>query len=200
MSVDPQKKRNQTKLARLEIVGELHKKGYSLRMIRVEVMKRLDLATYSLRTVHNDIQSLLAEWREYRLSNTDDLVLLELERIDDLIRELYTQWEKSKADYTKTSSKSKGAPVKPIKGKESAPPTIAMFLQEKSKTEVIRLGDVSYITEIGRQLVERRKLLGLYAPELREVKNHTEFDLSGLTAEQKNLLQQIGETALNDTK
>jgi hypothetical protein len=197
MSTQQRKKQLQIKLSRLEIVAGLYKRGNSYRKIQEEVMKRLGLSTYGLRTVHADVQSLLKEWREGRLENMDYAVQLELERIDDTIAELWEQWEKSKQNYTKTSSKRKGAPVKE-KGSDAQ--TIKTFLQEKSETDVIRMGDVSYIAEIRQQLVERRKILGLYAPELREVKEITEFDLSALTPEQKAVLQQIGEQALDETK
>lgn len=197
MSAPQRKKQNQVKLARLEIVAGLYKRGYSYRKIQEEVMKRLGLETYGLRTVHADVQSLLKEWREGRLENMDYAIQLELERIDDTIAELWEQWEKSKQNYTKTSSKRKGAPVSE---KGGSAPTIKTVLQEKSETEVVSMGDVSYIAEIRQQLVERRKILGLYAPELREVKEITEFDLSGLTPEQKAVLQQIGERALDEAK
>ena len=73
MSKAQEKKRNQVKLARLEIVSGLFKRGYSRRKIQSEVMKRLDLPTYSLQTVQRDIQTLLEEWRESRLEDTDEL-------------------------------------------------------------------------------------------------------------------------------
>ena len=110
MSAAQDKKQRQMKLARLEIVAQLFKRGYSRRKIREEVKNRLDLKSYSLGTVQSDVQTLLAEWREDRIENTDDLVQLELERIDDAVRELWEQWEKSKTDYNKTQRKQKGSP------------------------------------------------------------------------------------------
>ena len=107
MSAAQDKKQRQMKLARLEIVAQLFKRGYSRRKIREEVKNRLDLKSYSLGTVQSDVQTLLAEWREDRIENTDDLVQLELERIDDAVRELWEQWEKSKTDYNKTQRKQK---------------------------------------------------------------------------------------------
>ena len=47
MSKPQDKKRQQVKLARLEIVATLYKRGYSIRKIQSEVMKRLALKTYS---------------------------------------------------------------------------------------------------------------------------------------------------------
>lgn len=196
MSEAQQRRRRQLKLSRLEIVSELYKRGNSIRKIQSEVMKRLGLETYSTATVNRDIQTLLEEWRESRLENVDLALQLELERIDETIRELWDQWEKSKTNYTKTASKRKGSPVKDGKTGTSA---IKTYQKEESETEVIRLGDPSYISEIRQQLIERRKLLGLYAPEQKELKIN-EYDLSNLTPEQKAVLLNIGEQALNETE
>ena len=81
MSKAQEKRRNQIKLARLEIVAEMYKRGNSLRKIQSEVMKRLELPSYSLATVHKDVNTLLQEWRENRVKDMDDIVTLELERL-----------------------------------------------------------------------------------------------------------------------
>lgn len=172
MSKAQDKKKNQVKLARLEIVSNLYKRGYSYRKIREEVMKRLDLSTYSLQTVKNDVQTLLDEWRESRLEDTDELVTLELARIDDTCRELWEQWEKSKTDYNKTQRKQKGSPSRDA---ETGQTSIRTYQTERTETEVICLGDPSYIAEIRKQLEERRKLLGLYAPEKKELSGGLSF-------------------------
>ena len=139
MSKAQTRKRHQLKISRLEIVAQLYKRGYSVRKIQSEVMKRLDLATYSTATVQRDINTLLNEWREQRLTDVDLALQLELERIDDAIRELWEQWEKSKTNYTKTARKQKVSP-----GREDAQGQC-------------------------QQLAERRKLLGLYAATKTEV-------------------------------
>ena len=172
MSKAQDKKRNQVKLARLEIVSGLYKKGYSYRKIREEVMKRLDLKTYSLDTVKKDVQTLLDEWREYRLEDTDELVNLELARIDDTCRELWEQWEKSKENYTRQTRKQKGSPSRDA---QTGQTSIRTYQTERTETDIQGLGDVSYIAEIRKQLEERRKLLGLYAPEKTEVSGGLSF-------------------------
>lgn len=143
-------------------MAKLYKRGYSIRKIRDEVMRRLDLPTYSLQTVHKDVRTLLDEWRESRLDDLDDALELELQRIDDTVRELWEQWEKSKTDYSKTESKQKGSPSR---DKDTGQTTIRTFQTERKETEVVSLGNPAYISEIRQQLAERRKLLGLYAPE-----------------------------------
>ena len=172
MSAAQNQKRNQVKLARLEIVAKLYKRGYSIRKIRDEVMRRLDLPTYSLQTVHKDVRTLLDEWRESRLDDLDDALELELQRIDDTVRELWEQWEKSKTDYSKTESKQKGSPSR---DKDTGQTTIRTFQTERKETEVVSLGNPAYISEIRQQLAERRKLLGLYAPEKKDVQGGISF-------------------------
>lgn len=172
MSKAQDKKRNQLKLARLEIVAQLYKRGYSIRKIQSEVVKRLELKTYSLATVHKDIQTLLDEWRENRIEDMDAALQLELERIDDTVRELWEQWEKSKTDYTKTARKQKGSPTR---DNQTGQTSIRTYQTERTETEVIRFGDPSYISEIRQQLAERRKLLGLYAPEKKDISGGVSF-------------------------
>lgn len=108
MSKAQEKKRNQLKQARLEIVAKMYKRGHSFRKIQSEVMKRLALSSYSLGTVHKDVQTLLDEWRENRIEDMDAALTLELERIDEACLELWEQWEKSKEDYNKTTNIRKG--------------------------------------------------------------------------------------------
>lgn len=175
MSKAQHQRQNQIKTARLEIVSQLYKRGYSIRAIRAEVMRRLDLATYSTQTVHKDVQTLLREWRESRLEDIDDALQLELTRIDDTVQELWEQWEKSKEDYTRTQRKRKGAPARSCNQDNSSDGGIRTFSVEEKTQQVIMLGNPAYIAEIRQQLAERRKLLGLYAPEKRDIQGGMSF-------------------------
>ena len=166
MAEAQQRKRRQLKEARLGIVAPLYKRGYSIRKIQSEVMKRLALETYSTGTVHRDIQTLLKEWRESRLEDIDEALQLELTRIDDTVRELWEQWEKSKEDYTMTQRKRKGAPPRNQEGSDG---NIRTFSVEEKTQNVVGLGNPAYIAEIRQQLAERRKLLGLYATEKKDM-------------------------------
>ena len=162
--LNPKKKAQAMRLARLQIASKLYLRGYSFRAIREEVMRRLDLKTYSLDTVKKDIDILLKEWREERIDDMDASISLELARIDAIIVELWAQWEKSKQDTEKTATKKKGAAKRNdgITGIE----TQAI---EETRASVLGLGNVAYISEIRAQLTERRKLLGLYSPEKRAI-------------------------------
>lgn len=192
MSKAQNQKRNQKKQARLEIVGQLYKRGYSIRKIAAEVMRRLDLKACSTQTIHADIHELLSEWRESRLDNIDDAIQLELSRIDDTIRELWDQWEKSKQDRTVTKNRRKGAPVRETNGNGNnggnrTSERIRTLYQEEMTQDIVGLGDVSYIAEIRQQLIERRKLLGLYSADKREIKAVTEISREDLEKELRRL-------------
>lgn len=172
MSKMQTQRRNQAKLARLEIVSQLYLRQHSVRQIREEVMKRLDLKSYSVATVQNDIKSVLKELQEARLDNAEYAVQLELERIDETCRELWSQWEKSKEDYTRSEKKRKGVPQFGDPAGNGKTKTTSIETKEQ---KVVGLGNVAYIAEIRQQLQERRKLLGLYAPEKKEVSGELSF-------------------------
>lgn len=182
MSNQTYTKKNQHRLARLEIVSKLYLRGNSIRKIRAEVMRRLDLKTYSTQTVHADIKLLLQEWHESRLENVNDALQLELARIDETVCELWDQWEKSKQDYVKTTRKRKGKPERNEQARQQGngqqqppqPDRIRTVFTEENTTDILGLGNPAYIAEIRQQLAERRKLLGLYSAEKREIKTVAE--------------------------
>ena len=152
--------RKHIKEGRMVIVAELYKRGWSIAKIAKEVKTRLDLPSCSTRTIWRDIKDLLTEWRSQRFEDINDAVTLELARIDDIISELWEQWEKSKEDYIRERKSKIGVP----NGSE-----IKTERLMNDTTNVIGLGNVAYMAEIRQQLVERRKLLGLYAPEKSEL-------------------------------
>lgn len=170
MSKMQNQRQRQAKIARLEIVSQMYLRQFTVRQIRAEVMKRLDLKTYSTATVQSDIKTVLEELQQQRLNNTEYALQLELERIDMTCRELWEQWEKSKEDYVRTMKKKKGIPQFGVEGGKSKTTSI-----ETKEQNVVRLGDVAYISEIRQQLQERRKLLGLYAPEKKDVSGELSF-------------------------
>lgn len=159
-------RRGRIKQGRMLIVAELYKKGWSMQRIANEVKARMN-TTCSTRTVFNDIQDLLKEWRAARIQDTDDRLQLELERIDDCIAELWDQWEKSKENYVKEYNKRVGIPGIPDDSSSSG--KIQTIKLENYQEEQFGLGNTAYIAEIRQQLIERRKLLGLYAATKTEV-------------------------------
>ena len=164
-------RRNHLKEGRKEIIAPLYKRGWSIAKIAEEVRQRLN-TTCSTRTVWNDINELLDEWRAVRIKDVDQRLQLELERIDDAVRELWEQWEKSKEDYIRERNKRVGVPV-PQADQNGQPvgeaTEIVTVKRENNSENVIGLGNPAYIAEIRQQLAERRKLLGLYAATKTEV-------------------------------
>lgn len=160
-----QRRRNHIKEGRKEIIAPLYKRGWSIARIAEEVRNRLN-TTCSTRTVWNDINELLDEWRQLRVKDVDQRLQLELERIDDAVKELWEQWDKSKEDWTREHNKRIGVPV-PQTDKDGNPvgeaTEIATIKRENVSENVVGLGNPAYIAEIRQQLAERRKLLGLYA-------------------------------------
>ncbi len=161
---------------RIDIISGLYKRGYSYAAMREEVMARLDLPTYSLRTVKKDVDRMLAEWRKTRIENLDSALQLELERIDDIVKEAWEAWNKSKQDGERIRTTRRGT-----KGKESGEMETTGFTQQRE--EFCGYGDTRYLDVVQRALIERRKLLGLYAPEKKEVSGGITF---------KDLLMQTG--------
>lgn len=157
------------KLLRMDIIAPLFKRGWSYREIREEVMKRLGLATYSLRTVKLDVDALLKEWRETRIADMDLSVQLELQRIDDLIKEAWEAWEKSKEDYEKQRGSQDAVPVPSDGEGGNVEESILVTHLKQSRENIRSCGDPRYLELINKLLIERRKLLGLYAPEKKDV-------------------------------
>lgn len=164
------RRRGQAKLARLEIVSKMYLRQHTVRQIRAEVMKRLNLATCSIATVQDDIKTVLKELQETRLDNMEFALQVELERIDDACRELWEQYNRSKEDRKEKTTERKGVPT--FGSDSSAAKTTEIKQKER---DVLGLGDPRYIAEIREQLKERRKLLGLYAPEKKEVSGEMSF-------------------------
>lgn len=173
------RKRLQKREARLPLVSQLYSKGYSYDRIREAVMSQIGLETYSKSTVHKDIHYLLTEWRKERLEDIDSALQLELQKINMQETELWDAWEKSKEDQTLSSKKQKGL----IGSSKSVTPkgdlvnksTIIPSLIEETKKTKINYGDPRYQAEITKISQEKRKLLGLYPPDKREISGNLGF-------------------------
>lgn len=160
-------RRSHIKQGRMVIVAELYKRGWSIKRITDEVKSRMN-TTCSTRTIWNDVQDLLKEWRETRIGDTDYRLQLELERIDDCIADLWEQWDKSKEDWVREHNKRIGVPVE-FGDKGNNQTEIQTVRRENATENVVGLGNPAYMSEIRQQLIERRKLLGLYAATKTEI-------------------------------
>lgn len=161
---------------RIALVGELYLKRYSYRKIAKTVHERLNLDNPpSTATIKRDVEKLLKEWQKDRIENNDHLILIELKTIDETVAILWDQWEKSCTDIELENVKKKGDVS--LEGK------ISTKQIERLTRQVKKEGNVAYISEIRAQLQERRKLLGLYAPEVKK----EILDLTEMTDEEKEL-------------
>ena len=92
--------------------------------------------------------------------------------IREVIKEAWAAWDKSKTDYERKKAKQQGIPGGDGESGEGGVVTVKM---EQQKEEVICYGDPRYLEVIHKNLVERRKLLGLYSPEKKEVTGDLSF-------------------------
>lgn len=155
---------------RMDIIAPLYRHGYTYREMQAEVKARLDLKTYALSTLKQDVDRLVAEWRAQRMDDVDKNITMELARIDEMVREAWLAWEKSKEDYDQTSQKQKGVP-----NPDTMEGIVTVQLERVTKG-VQSCGDVRYLEVINKLLIERRKLLGLYPAEKRELTGAFTFE------------------------
>lgn len=159
----PEQKEKYLREERMAIVARGLRRGMSMRAIARLIKDELSLQKLpSVSLVHKDAQKLLKEWQETRIQDFSLKVEAELAQIDEAIDELWSQWEKSKTDQKVRLQKQK-ATVIPGRGEvadELVPTEV-----DKTTKEVINCGDVRYIAEIREQQKERRRILGIYAPD-----------------------------------
>lgn len=160
---------NNLKTVRRTLIAQLLKRGYTCREMAEEIKARLDLQTCSPSTVASDIKFLLAEWRQTSLMSTDEYVQLELQRIDDIIKEAWDAWDKSKQTFEKKRATQHGVPTNPNGGTGSDDNSITMTGIAQSSELISPSGDPRYLDIIHKATIERRKLLGLYSPEKKNV-------------------------------
>ena len=177
---DPNRTAKQIKEARIVMVGELYKRGYSFREIREEVLKR-GFETYSLATVKKDVDSLRKEWLKTRIADMNEAIQLELESINTQIKECWIAWDRSKTDYKVKSKKQTGIAAKKqsdgkvvdekgeLKDKEDEKNAIKTTAIEQTEKDLAVFGDPRYQDLINKLCMERRKLLGLYAVDKSEL-------------------------------
>lgn len=168
----PMHQHRQAQVSRMEIIADLFKRGYSFRQMREETMKRLGLKTYSLETVHKDVHRLLDEWKEHRISCIDAVVQLELSRNDEIMKEAWEAWDKSKMDYERMSAKQQGKPSGGGDGNSG----IETYRLEQKKEMVRKYGDPRYLELILKVEERNAKLLGYDKPLKVDVYNIAERD------------------------
>lgn len=141
---------------RLQIIAPLYRRGWTEREITAEVRKRLDRPKYN--QAHCDIQRLLKEWREERLTDTDEKITSEVARLKLVIREAWEAWEKSKEDYHLQKSTQHGQPLFDERGKQISIETVKAIMYDAEKRG---FGEPRYLDIIIKAETQICKLLGL---------------------------------------
>ena len=172
---------------RLAIVAKLISRGYNYRYMREELIRQLNLESYSLSTLKKDIDTLVEEWRKERVDEADKSLQLELQRCDTVETEAWDAWERSKTEKTKTRAKQHA-----IASQVNVGQTKVTKVEQTKETEQ-QVGDPRFLDVVYKQQVERRKLLGMYAPEKKELTGKNGSDLipaKRLTKEEAQELMQ----------
>lgn len=170
---------------RLAIVAKLISRGYNYRYMREELIRQLNLESYSLSTLKKDIDTLVEEWRKERVDEADKSLQLELQRCDTVETEAWDAWERSKREKTRTRAQRNGVKV--------GNADISMARVSQTKETEQQVGDPRFLDVVYKQQVERRKLLGMYAPEKKELTGKNGSDLipaKRLTKEEAQELMQ----------
>lgn len=136
-----------------------------------------------------DIRKIQARWRESTTMNLDEAKQKELSRIDETEREFWAAWEKSKSERTKARQETSG--------KEKGKAKVTKASMEKEQRD----GNPAFLDGVLRCIDRRCKLLGLDAPEKKELfgkdggpiqtEQRTKPDLSKLSTDELLQLRQI---------
>lgn len=141
---------------RLNIIAPLYRMGWTEREITAEIRKRLDRPKYN--QAHADIQRLLEEWQQERLTDTDAKITCEVARLKLVIREAWEAWEKSKEDAHAKSSTQYGLPNVDDHGNVIGMNTVKAIMHDAEQRGV---GDPRYLDIVLKAEQQICKLLGL---------------------------------------
>lgn len=151
--------------------SDLFLKGYSYRKIRDKINERykemgIDIEI-SYQSVYNDIQKCLSEWKREQFTNIDQYVTQEIQALDNVAREAWEEWERSKRPKCKTKYRFK----------------TAVEVQKETTT-----GDPSFLNVILNVQQRKARLLGYDSPLVVSIvgekeKEKPKYDLSSVPAD-----------------
>lgn len=131
----------------LNIIARMYLRGNSIRQI-VDFINAESKRKTSIRTVHNDIQTLLVEYKEQRIVELEDAQRVELAKLNEVEKTAWEAWERSKQKETQTDKSVTGEKARTESGttKEETP------------------GDPRFLQLVMNCIDKRCKILGLDAP------------------------------------
>ena len=124
---------------RRALVAEFYLKGWTQPAIASQL-------AVSQGTISRDLKAVRREWRDSRIGDFDEAVVIELKKVDRLEREAWSAWERSQEPVEATKVIQDGG------GKKA------------EKTVRQQQGDPRYLELVQRCIAARRALLGLDAP------------------------------------
>lgn len=143
--------------ARRREVSLLYLQGKS----QLEIAGKLNITQQQ---VSHDLKKLREVWQHEMASNIDEAKARELAKIDNLEREYWTAWEKSKKDYEQKIVKASGSAKKANK-------------VERTEKEMIVMGDPRFLQGVQWCIERRCKIIGIDAPERKELTGKDGTDL-----------------------
>lgn len=154
-------------------VSDLLAKGFNNQQI-IETVKRKYNLEWKIMHV-NKVKALLHKlWRCEMAHSMNDQIAREVATIDTQIKEAWEAWEFSKKGIERTKTR---------KTDQASPAKEMTFGVEEIITEKdVTAGDVKFLQHINDLGKEKRKLLGLYAPEKKSddgIKTAVQFNLVG---------------------
>lgn len=173
------------------IIAEKYIKGWRRAQI-VEFLKELRGYTLSEQMISYDLRVIKREWRERRDMALDEHVAHEIAEINQVAREAWDAWERSKKDENIITEK-----LCPD-GDESAGITIKTVRTDP------RIGDAKFLSIVKDCSVERRKILGLDRLERAAIKLNeslrdlAEDELDKKIAEKKKIIADM-ESAIKES-
>lgn len=139
------------------IVAELALKQYDDEEIRLELAKRTGLML-SRQQINYDRQKVRKAWQQRQLDAYDELMNIELARIDVLERTIWKALEQQMEPKTRTEVEKALRDAKTDEELELVVTKTRTIVEESA-------ANASYFSQIADCQKERRKLLGMYAPQ-----------------------------------
>lgn len=150
--------------ARRNTLAEYLFQKYSIDKARELTQLKLELKTYSRSTAYLDYEALLEEWQKKRVGDMEGMIGAEIAEIEYTQSRLWQRINERNGKRKKITTKGRpdgdAGKIKPLSGK----------MEDADDDTEIR-----YIHEINELAKERRKLLGLYAAEKREINGSLTF-------------------------
>lgn len=163
-------------------VSDLLAKGFNNQQIIVAIKDRYGL-DWNMQKVNVVKQLLHKMWRCEIAHTMNDQIAREVATIDTQLREAWEAWEFSKKGIKHNKTRTENS--------KSEAPEMQYDLTEIINEENVTAGDIKFLQHINDLGKEKRKLLGLYAPEKKENGNPN-------TAVQLNFVgESAGESGFN---